>query len=103
MLFRTNECDDSPSSDQHDVQHVLNLDCKSSSTCLVKVPRGTFIFDTGTRASAALDRTDGSNLRNCSEDKAIAMSPSNLCNSVCKNGSAPEQHSLGISRTETVL
>jgi len=69
------------------------------STHLTEVQRGTFIFDTGTRASAALDRTDGSNLRNWSEDSPIAISPSSLCNSVCKNGSAPKQHSQGISRT----
>jgi len=100
MFLRANEGDDSPPSDQDNVQHLLNLDCEPSSIFLSKVRMSTFIFDTGTRASAALDRTDGSNLRNCSEDRLIAMSTSSLCNNVCKNGSAPEQHPQGINKTD---
>ena len=89
MLLRTHERNDSPRSDQHNVQHILTADHESQSTWCLERGR-TFIFDTGTRASAALDRTDGSNLRNCSDDRLIAMSPPNLCNSVCINGSAPK-------------
>ena len=98
MFLRANERNDSPPSDQHDVQHILNLDREPPSTWMAKMQRGTFIFDTGTRTSAALDRTDGSNLRNCSEDRLIAMSPSNLRNSVYINGSAPNGYSEGFSK-----
>lgn len=91
MLSRSYESDDTTPSDKHNIKNVLREALINQLQRIRKSLKPTFIFDVGTRASAALLRKFASNLRQCSDDVLKARSNSNRSSNEVMKDSVPAQ------------